>query len=96
MSSLRECVGWGFSSVIQQFQFLNHSKSMKIMKIPVECYYIAGRFLQNLQTCLYGNQTSNYFNLIPMKLEEYLELPTHSLLHNDDDDDDDDNSNNED
>jgi hypothetical protein len=82
--------------VIQQFAFLDHSKSMKIMKMPVGCYYIGGCFLQNLRTCFYGNQTSNYFNMRPMGIEEYLELPTHSLLVQYDNDDDDDNNNNND
>jgi hypothetical protein len=39
MSGVRECVEWGFASVIQQFHFLDFSKQMKIMKIPVGCYY---------------------------------------------------------
>jgi hypothetical protein len=73
---------------------------MKIMKMPVGCYYIAGCFLQNLRTCLYGNETCAYFDMTPMSIQMYLELPNHSLLHqqhnddDDDDNDDDDNNNN--
>jgi nuclease HARBI1 len=94
MSGVRECVEWGFASVIQQFHFLDFSKQMKIMKMPVGCYYIAGCFLQNLRTCFYGNQTCKFFNMTPMKIEDYLELSTHSLLLQHDDDDDDDDNNN--
>jgi hypothetical protein len=60
------------------------------MKMPVGCYYIAGCFLQNLRTCFYGNQTCRYFNITPIGIEDYLELPTHSLLPRDDNDDDND------
>jgi hypothetical protein len=92
MSSVQECVEWGFASVIQKFQFLDFSKQMKILKMPVRCYYIAGCFLKNLWTCFYGNQTCRYFKMNTNGIEDYLELPTHSLLldqdNNDNGDDD--------
>jgi hypothetical protein len=49
-------------------------------------------FLQNLRTCFYGNQTCRYFNIAPIGIEDYLELPTHSLFPQDDNDDNDDNN----
>jgi hypothetical protein len=33
------------------------------------------------------DQTCTYFEMIPMKIVDYLELPTQSLLPQDDDDD---------
>ena len=34
--------------------------------------YIVSALLQNALTCLYGNNTSTFFDLDPPKLEEYL------------------------
>ena len=37
-------------------------------------YFTNAVFLQNLRTCLYGNQISAYFNMEPMSMDEYLAL----------------------
>jgi len=75
MSSVRECVEWEFGKILSIFAYLDYKKNQKIFLQPVAKYYIVGAILANCHTCLYGNQTSNYFDLRPPTLEEYL----HSL-----------------
>lgn len=72
MSKVRESVEWGFNKVIQLFAFLDFKKNLKMGLQPVGKYYIVGTILSNCHTCLYGSQTADYFNLLPPRLEEYL------------------------
>ena len=72
MSSIRESVEWGFGKVIQIFAFLDYKKNLKIGLQPVHQYYTVGMLLGNCHTCVYGSQTSIYFNCVPPTLAEYL------------------------
>ena len=72
MSHVREVVEWGFGDIVQLFAFLDFKKNMKLFLQPVGKMYIVGALLVNCHTCLYGNKTSQYFNLDPPALEEYL------------------------
>ena len=72
MSSLRVSVEWSFGKIIQQFAFLDFRKNLKILLQPVGKYYTVGALLTNCHTCLYGSQTSNFFDLSPPALEIYL------------------------
>ncbi len=74
MSKVRECVEWGFKEITTQFKYLDLKANMKIYKQPVGLYYTVAIFFQNLRTTFYGNQTSAYFNLIPLSIQEYLNL----------------------
>jgi hypothetical protein len=52
---------------------------MMIYNVTVASFYIAGVFLQNLRTCLYGNEISLYFQNEKvvdnwMNINEYLNL----------------------
>ncbi|XP_023221108.1 protein ALP1-like [Centruroides sculpturatus] len=73
MSSVRECVEWVFGKIIQKFAFLDLKKNLKLFLQPVGKLYIVGALLTNCHTCLYGSATSDYFNCLPPKLDEYLE-----------------------
>ena len=74
MSKVREVVEWGFKEIMTQFSFLDFTANMKIFKMPIARYYKIGAFLCNLRSTLYENQTSNYFGMDTLKLEEYLNL----------------------
>jgi hypothetical protein len=73
MSSVRETVEWQFSKILQQFAFLDFKKNLKVFLQPVGKLYLVGGILVNCHTCLYGSQTSQYFNVDPPELEVYLE-----------------------
>lgn len=70
MSSVRETVEWGFKDVISQFRFLDFKIAHKIFLIPTAQYYMVGSFFHNLRTCFYGNETSSYFDAVPMSIDE--------------------------
>ena len=62
MSEVRVSVEWLFGGIITSFKFLDYKKNLKI-----------GALLRNAITCLYGNQTSKFFDLEPPTLEEYFQ-----------------------
>ncbi|CAN7943582.1 unnamed protein product [Ixodes hexagonus] len=72
MSSVRQAVEWGFGKVASSFAFVDFKKNQKIMLQQVPEMYQAATLLTNCHTCLYGSQTSMYFQLSPPTLEEYL------------------------
>lgn len=74
MSKVRESVEWGFNKVVQLFAFVDFKKNLKMGLQPVGLYYSVAMLLCNCHTCIYGSQTSDYFNLFPLKLEEYLNV----------------------
>ena len=72
MSSLGECVEWGFGKILTLWAFLDFKKNLKLMLQPIAKYYVIGALLTNCHTCLYSSETSDYFGLQPPRLEEYL------------------------
>lgn len=72
MSSVRQCVEWGFGKVVSEFAFLDFKTNQKLLLQDVPTMYKAGVLLTNCHTCLYGSQTSDYFNVAPPRLEDYL------------------------
>ena len=72
MSSLRQSVEWGFQKVVNLFAFVDFRKNLKLFMQPVGKYYILAHFFANCHTCLYGSQTTTFFDVDPPSLEEYL------------------------
>lgn len=72
MSAVRVSVEWLFGDVINYFKFLDFKKDLKIGLSAVGKMYIVCALLQNAITCLYGNCTSEYFQLQPPTLYEYF------------------------
>lgn len=72
MSKLRISVEWGFGKICQNFAYLDFKKNLKVLLQPVGKYYLVASTLINCHTCLYGSQTSTYFNVHPPPLESYL------------------------
>ena len=72
MSGVRQCVEWGFKDVITNWAFLDFEKNLKLFLSPVGKLYVVAVLLTNCHTCLYGNQTSDFFGLKPPTLDEYL------------------------
>ena len=70
MSAVRTSVEWLFGDIINYFKFLDFQKNLKIGLTPVGKMYTVCAILHNALTCLYGNQTSNFFNLDPPTLQE--------------------------
>ena len=72
MSAVRTSVEWLFGDIINYFKFLDFKKNLKIGLTAVGKMYSVCAILRNALTCLYGNQTSDFFNLEPPTLQEYF------------------------
>lgn len=72
MRALRISVEWGFGKIVQEFAFLDFKKNQKILLQDLGAMYKVGTILTNCHTCLYGGETSQYFQINPPTLEEYL------------------------
>ncbi|CAH3017456.1 unnamed protein product [Porites evermanni] len=73
MSALRISVEWLFGDVINSFKFLDYKKNLKIGLSSVGKMYVVCALLRNAITCLYGNNTSDYFGIEPPSLEQYFQ-----------------------
>ena len=72
MSAVRTAVEWLFGDVINYFKCLDFKKNLKIGLSQVGKMYIVCPIMQNALTCLYGNSTSQFFDLDPPSLEDYF------------------------
>ena len=72
MSSVRVSVEWLFGDIVEYFKFVDFKKNLKIGLSSIGKMYIVCALLRNALTCLYGNTTSEFFELDPPTLEEYF------------------------
>lgn len=72
MSAVRVSVEWLFGDVINTFRFMDFKKNLKIGMSSVGKAYIVCALLRNALTCLYKNNTSEFFNVSPPSLERYF------------------------
>ena len=73
LSEVRVSVEWLFGDIINSFRFLDYKKNLKIGLSSIGKMYLVCALLRNAITCLYGNQTSEFFHLEPPTLEEYFQ-----------------------
>lgn len=74
MKTLRVSVEWGFSKVIQQFAFVDFKKNQKLLLQDIEAIYKVAVLLSNCHSCFYGNQTADYFGIVPPTIQQYFGL----------------------
>lgn len=72
MSVTRVAVEWGFGKITQLFAFVDFKKNQKIFLQPLAKQFKVAVILANCHTCIYGSQTSTFFEVSPPSLEEYL------------------------
>lgn len=72
MSSVRVSVEWLFCDVINYFKFLDFKNNLKLGMSAVGKFYIVAALFRNILTCLYGNLTSDVFQLDPPTVQNYL------------------------
>ncbi|XP_030842389.1 uncharacterized protein LOC115924448 [Strongylocentrotus purpuratus] len=73
MSKVRITVEWSFGDVINFFKYTDFKKSQKILLSSCAKMYMVSAILTNAHTCIYGNNTSSYFELQPPSLDEYFQ-----------------------
>lgn len=71
MSSVRVSVEWLFGDILNHFKFLDFKKNLKVGLSNIGKTYVVCALMRNALTCLYGNQTSEFFELDPPSLQEY-------------------------
>lgn len=72
MSATRVSVEWLFGDIVNYFKFLDFKKNLKIGMSSIGKMYTVCALLRNALTCLYGNQTADYFGLHPPSLHDYF------------------------
>ena len=72
MSAVRSSVEWLFADVINSFKFKDFKKNLKLFLNSVGKMYTVSVILRNALTCLYGNMTSEFFDLRPPRLNAYF------------------------
>lgn len=72
MSVNRVVVEWCFGKIVSLFAFVDFKKNQKLYWQPVAKYFKVAAILTNFHTCIYASQISEFFNLTPPLLEEYL------------------------
>ena len=72
MSRVRVAVEWVFGDIVNHFKFMDFKRNLKIGLSQVGKMYIVAAILRNALTCLYGNETSQFFELDPPSLHEYF------------------------
>jgi len=71
-TTIRTCVEWGFGDIIQTWAFIDFYRPQKSLLSPIGNYFHAATLMTNIRTCLYGNQTSEYYGIQPPTLEQYI------------------------
>ena len=72
MSSVRTSVEWVFGDIINWFKFMDFKKNLKLGLTAVGKLYLVCALLHNSRCCLYGNETSDYFECEPPMIEDYF------------------------
>ena len=72
MSSVCTSVEWLFGDIINYLKFVDFKKTRKISLSAVGKMYIVCAILRNAMTCLYGNYTSEFFDIDPPILQDYF------------------------
>ena len=65
ISSVRDSVEWTFGDVVKSFRALDFKSNLKVDLSSVGKVYLVCAIIQNAITCLYGNLTSNFFEIEP-------------------------------
>ena len=72
MSSYRISVEWLFRDIINYFEFVDFKKNLKIQLSSVGKQDIVSVSLKNARHSLYGNATTEYFEIEPLQIQHYF------------------------
>jgi hypothetical protein len=74
ISPVRTCVEWGYEKIVKYWAFVDFKKQMKVGLTCIEpMWHLAVFFTNALQCAHRGNQISDYFDLPPPTLGEFLD-----------------------
>ena len=72
MSSVRVSVEWLFGDILNYFKLIDFKKNLKIGLSSIGKTYVVCALLRNALTCLYGNLTSEFFEVDLPSLQDYF------------------------
>ena len=72
MSAVRVSVEWLFGDILNWFAFMDFKRKSKIYLSAVGKMYLVCALLTNARTCMYGNLTSEYFEMEPPTIQNYF------------------------
>ena len=72
ISTVRESIEWLFNDIVNYFKLMDFKKNLKISLSSLGKMYVVCTILRNALTCLFPNQTSQYFNLGLLTLQDYF------------------------
>jgi hypothetical protein len=72
LKKVRVCVEWHYGDLCSLFPFLDYYKNHKILQNNCGLLYFAASLLRNCHCCLYGNNTSKYFNLQGPSIKTFM------------------------
>ena len=72
MNQLRVSVEWIFGGILDYFKFLIFKKRLNLQLSTVGKMHIISALMQNARTCMYGNETTSYFDLKSVAIEDYF------------------------
>ncbi|KAF8826370.1 hypothetical protein HHX47_DHR5000203 [Lentinula edodes] len=72
MSRYRQAIEWTFGKIYQNWHAFTLHDQQRLFLSPIGLLFSVACLLTNAHTCLYGSQTSQYFDLAPPTLEEYF------------------------
>lgn len=75
MTKIRIAVEWSFGLTGKLYKYVTNWYNLKIRKTKdVRSYYFVATLLRNAHVCLYGSETSKYFNCMPPSLEDFFRV----------------------
>ena len=72
LSSVREIIEWDYGEVGNFFPLVSYKKVLQMVNMPVKQMYLTALILRNAFNTMQPNNTSQYFNILPPSLEEWL------------------------
>jgi len=72
MKACRESIEWNFGEIIRLWAFIDWTKEMKLMKMPVADLDVVAIVLRNAYNCLNHGETSAYFECSPPAIHNWL------------------------
>jgi hypothetical protein len=73
MKSVRISIEWNYATTAALFEYVKDVKKLRLLRkrTTVKIYTVC-TILRNCHVCLYGSQSSIYFNIVPPSLSDYI------------------------
>lgn len=72
LSGARVSIEWTFGKLLSLFKFTDYVKTQSLFLSPLAKQFKVSVLLLNAHTCIYGSQTSEYFDCDPPTLDDYF------------------------